>query len=269
MEEKNKILPLGHFVPYTLSDLSVVIPQASQYVRRIKWFLPQYVRATPIEVLKNTIVVYDPEDTETRDELLKYEYIIGITATPPHSTYKMEAGFKQVKTRLCVRMHNDCFVVRSDWAQVLVDHFNNYKAPNLVGAFNISGGLNQLAIQNIMEIYPWKVDNSQPSSPAGFLSAFCMASQSYIMKAIYSLVVEINGGSMNQEDVLFTYLASIFNVDIIGWSNMFNFLTLGSKAYGDFDAEEIPPRLEDQHIVDKLDTMHYTALIPVFNKAII
>lgn len=260
------MLPLGHFVPYTLSDLSVVIPQASQYVRRIKWFLPQYVRATPIEVIKNTIVVYDPEDQETRSVLADYgsRGIRGITTTPPHSTYKMEAGFKEVKTRLCARMHNDCFVARSDWAQVVVDHFNNIKTPNMIGAFNISGGLNQPVIQKMMEMYPaWKVDNSQASSPGGYFSAFCMIAQSYIMKTIYPLVVEINEGRMDKEDVLFTYLASVFNVDLIGWSNMYGFLTLGSKAYGDFDEGEVPPRFEDQSIISENGE---PSLMPVFNR---
>ncbi len=260
------MLSLGQFLPYTLSDLSVVIPQASQYVKRIKWFLPQYMRATPVEVLKNTFVVYDPLDTETRDVILKCEYIRGITTTPPHSTYKMQAGFKEVNTRLCARMHNDCFVVRSDWAQVLVDHFNNLRTPNLVGAFNVSGGLGQDVIQKLMDRCPtWEVDNSQPSAPAGYLSAFFMAAQSYVMKSIYSDVVDINKGEMNKEDVLFTYLASIYNVDIIGWSNMYSYLTVGSKAYGDFDENEVPPRLEDQTIVDKFNQ----TFIPVFNKAII
>src|SRR3990167_2860921 len=102
----DKIIPVGQFLPYTLEDLSVVIPQASQYVKRIKWFLPQYIKGTPKEVVKNTVVVYDPLDEETKAVLAQYG-IKGLTATPPHSTYKMEAGFKSVKTRLCVRMHND------------------------------------------------------------------------------------------------------------------------------------------------------------------
>ncbi len=267
METSSNIIPLGKFVPYTLSDLSVVIPQASQYVRRIKWFLPQYVRATPIEVIKNTIVVYDPEDQETRSVLADYgsRGIRGVTTTPPHSTYKMEAGFKEVKTRLCVRMHNDCFIARSDWAQILIDRFNSNHSPQLIGALNVSGGIDQITIQKIVDRYPfWRVDNSLPVSPAGFLSAFFMASQSYIMKTVYPIVVDINEGKMDKEDVLFTYLASIYNFDIISWSNMYSYLTLGSKAYGDFDEGEVPPKFEDQILVE---TTTNQSLVSVFNKA--
>src|SRR3990167_1189968 len=103
-----KIIPVGQFLPYTLEDLSVVISQAEQYVNRMKWFIPQYIKMTPSEVVKNTIVVYDPEDEETKKVLSQYS-IKGITTKPPHSTYKQEAGFNHIKTRLCARVHNDSF----------------------------------------------------------------------------------------------------------------------------------------------------------------
>src|SRR3990172_4226544 len=132
MDRKYQVIPAGKFIPYTLEDLSVVIPQASQYVRRLKWFIPQYIKATPKEVIHNTVVVYDPEDAETQSLLLRYA-ITGITTIPPHSTYKLQAGFNQVKTRLCVRMHNDAFLKRNDWAISLIERFNQNPATQLIG----------------------------------------------------------------------------------------------------------------------------------------
>ena len=109
-----KTIPVKNY-PYTLEDLSVVIPQASQYQRRIEWFIPQYINATPPQVIKNTIVTYDQEDDFTKSILAKYN-IRGIHIQPPHSTYKMQGGFDAIKTRLCVRLHNDVWMRRRDCA---------------------------------------------------------------------------------------------------------------------------------------------------------
>ena len=245
----DKIIPVGQFLPYTLEDLSVVIPQASQYVKRIKWFLPQYIKGTPKEVVKNTVVVYDPLDEETKAVLAQYG-IKGLTATPPHSTYKMEAGFKSVKTRLCVRMHNDAFIKRSDWAQSLVDYFNQETSSQLVGAFNISGGIAREILDKILIWYPnfktiydnLDFSNSQGLSVgAPFFSAIFMAGQTYVMRDVYSLVVELNKGDMNKEDVLFTILTSFLNIKLTNWTNLYNFVANIGARYGDFEEGFIPP----------------------------
>lgn len=239
------VIPVGKFIPYTLDDLSVVIPQASQYIKRMKWFMPQYIKGTPPEVVKNTIVIYDPEDRETKLVVEQYR-MKGATVTPPHSTYKMQEGFKYVKTRLCVRMHNDTYIARTDWAQSLIDQFNNDKNPQLIGAFNWSGGMAKTRVDAVLENYPIfkeiydKLEFSNESIGSTFMSAYCMASQTYVMQSIYNDVVRINQGGMNQEDCLFTLLTSLNNIKLIGWSNMFDFVRVVSQAYGDFENEVLP-----------------------------
>lgn len=239
---ENKIIPASKFIPYTLDDLSVVIPQASQYVRRLKWFIPQYIKATPFQIAyKNTIVVYDPEDLETKAVLDQYK-IRGITTTPPHSTYKLQAGFDQVKTRLCVRVHNDAFFKHSDWAEVLVEHFNQNPQTQLIGALNISGGIGKDILDKIVEQYPSfqslynQLDfQGQNHIAAPFFSAHFMAAQTYLFKTLHPLLVELNEGSMNKEDVLTTILANLLGAKIISWNNMYAFVANVGASYGDFD----------------------------------
>ncbi len=255
MEEKINIIPTNFFVPYTNTDVSVIIPQASQYVRRIKWFLPQYIDVTPPEVVKNTLVVYDPEDLETK-KILDDCGIQGITATPPHSTYKLQAGFSAIKTRLCVRMHNDAMIKRSDWVDVLVEQFNKERHAQIIGAVNRSGTVSKETIDQITAWYPSFgqlsknlvfSEGDHPIAGTSFLSAFFIAGQTHLFRGLYPLVVYFNDGKMDKEDVLFTLFASLFHVKITNWTNMFQFVKDAGSGYGDFDEGFIP--LNSQHIV--------------------
>lgn len=264
-------IPVNKFIPYSFQDLSVVIPQASQYVRRMEWFLPQYIKMTPIEVLKNTVVVYDPEDTATQNILSKYG-IKGITTTPPHSTYKMEAGFNEVKTRLCVRMHNDAMIKRSDWASAIINRFNNDDSAQLVGVLHPSGVISEEAVYKLMSWYPSfdTIYNLLTFSGgersvigSSFYSAFFIAAQTYIFKALYPLVVEFTQGKMDKEDVILTLLSYIHNVKLVSWSNMFQFIN-ADASYGDFD-EGVVPQV-DQQIITEENSGNYD--VPVFEEVV-
>jgi hypothetical protein len=239
-EVKYQILPVKTDLPYSLSDLSVVIPQASQYVRRIAWFIPQYVKNTPPEVLRNTVVVYDPEDELTKSVLLS-NGVRGMTASPPHSTYKMMAGFMQVNTRLCVRMHNDAFIARDDWTQALVNQFNAVSGPQMIGAFNISGGLSEEYFQKMMVFYPAleklypSLAFSNNSIGACYLSAYFIAAQTYVMMGMYSQVLNLNEGKMDKEDVVLTNMTAFNQIPLTFWRNMYEFVANVGSGYGDFD----------------------------------
>lgn len=240
MDEKKKVIPIQKS-KYTLSDLSVVIPQASQYVKRIAWFLEQYVKGTPKEVINNTIVAYDPEDDYTKVLLEKYQ-INGLTVQPPQSTYKMEAGFRQVKTRLCVRIHNDTFMVRDDWAQALVDQFNVEEVPQIIGYYHPSGIITKDLIDKFLEWYPSFKPvydslefNELEQIGTPFLGAYFIASQTVILRGLYPLLVDFNEGRMNKEDCLLMLFASHFGINITTWRNQFEFVQTVSPSYGDFD----------------------------------
>jgi hypothetical protein len=266
------VIPIGKFVPYTIEDISVVIPQASQYVKRIKWFLEQYVAATPAEVIANTWVIYDSGDTETLNEITKYG-VHGLVVSPPQSTYKMEFGFDKIKTRLAVRMHNDVYCARDDWTQLLVDRFNTSPVPQIISYFNPSGFIAKEIVDRVLEYFPsfaniykdleFKTDElNRTTVDTPFLGGFFMAAQSSVFKTIYPLVVEINDGSMNKEDCLTTILASLFNVNIVQWNNIFEFLKTASAAYGDFEDEK-PPVEPETKVTD--ENREYV-LKPVFTQ---
>ena len=267
MEEKNKTIPL-ETPEYTLADLSVVIPQAEQYKNRIKWFLEQYCKSTPDEVLNNTWVVYDPDDIETSLEIDRYP-VNKTTVGFPQSTYKMQAGFAKVKTRLCVRMHNDCYIARTDWAESLINQFNTDpylininpdRQSQFIGYVQPSGSLKKESIDKFLSIYPAFqsiYDNLEfskseyPTCGMPFMSAHFMASQTYMMRDIYNSFMDFNDGRMDKEDCLFTLFLSFFGVNLVEWNNMGEFVKSVGKHYGDFDEGENPPLVPITVITDK------------------
>lgn len=257
MEKAYQMIPAGKFIPYTLDDLSVVIPQASQYVKRIQWFIPQYIEITPSEVIKNTVVIYDPKDIETKAVLDQYG-IKGITTTPPHSTYKLQAGFDSIKTRLVVRMHNDAFVKRADWAEALIVHFNQNPQTQLIGALNISGGIGKETMDKLLNLYPAIKpfydqlnfsEGEHSSIGAPFFSAHFMAAQTYLFKTLQPMLVELNEGSMNKEDVLTTIWAALLGAKIVSWNNLYSYVANVGAQYGDFEEGFILPSEIDTSVL--------------------
>lgn len=256
--EKYKVIPLNTPI-YTLADLSVVVPQAEQYVKRIKWFLEQYCNSTPEEVIKNTWVVYDPEDAQSALEIDKYP-VHKLTTQPPHSTYKMQAGFKEIETRLCVRMHNDVYLARNDWAESLVNQFNTDFNSQMIGYVQPSGSLGKEGVDEFLLLYPMFkeiYDNLEFSEGeilicgTQYLSAYFMASQTYIMRDIYNSFMKFNDDKMDKEDCLFTLFLSTLGVNITQWDNMGEFIRNMGRHYGDFDEEENPPLVPVTVITDQ------------------
>ena len=259
----NKIIPL-ETPDYSLADLSVVVPQASQYVRRIKWFLEQYCKSTPEEVLKNTWIIWDTQDTETQNVWLKYTQkynIKGLTINTPQSTYKMQVGFAKVKTRLCVRIHNDCYIARNDWAESLVSQFNmdSDEQAQFIGYIQPSGSLSRESIDEFLKIYPsfQSIYNNLEFSEGErstcgmpFFSPHFMASQTYIMRDVYNSFMEFNDGRMDKEDALFTLFLSTLGINLVQWNNMGEFVRNVGRHYGDFDEDENPPSVPTTVITD-------------------
>jgi len=236
MEE---VVPVVNNIPYTVEDLSIVIPQVSWHKRRIEWFLPQFVNATPPEVLKNTIVTHDG-DKFTIDILNKYG-IKGLEVTPDWSTYKMMAGFNSFETRLCARVHNDCFMVRSDWAESLIRQFNQTEERQLIGMYHPSGIMAKDILEKVANKYPNYMEEFKrlPFDPNGrveasFLAAFFTSGQTSIFKELYPILMEINENKMDKEDCLLTLLAKVNGVTITNWENLTQFARPEGRS-GEFE----------------------------------
>ena len=235
-------------VPYTIDDLSVVVPQAYNYKKRISWFLDQFVKATPEVVIKNTIVTYDPGDEYTESELKKYN-IRGMIVDQPQSTYKIQSGLKEIKTRLVVRMANDTYLKRTDWADLLVGQFNALDRPQLIGAAYASGDISKEGMEQFFDAYPFYrkamkyVDytlNGDGALSLGlcYLHGYFMASQTYVLQSLYPQIVEFNKGYMGKEDCLISHLTSGNRISIVCWDNLGDFCKHIGKHTADFEGEE-------------------------------
>lgn len=247
-EEKYKIIPLGINYPYTIEDISVVIPHASWYKNRLTWFLERYSKGTPTEVIKNTHFVCDIGDNDSFNEIEKYgmNIILNKEGNRDYSTLKMEVGFEKVKTRLCVRMHNDAMVKRSDWAKVLINQFNSTKVPQLIGQYHKSGDLGMEAVDKFMEDFLWygsiknKLEYYMPSETirrigCEYFHAYFMAGQTYIFRELYPKIVQFNNEKMDKEDCLFSQLVSSYNIQISAWMNLDKFISCESSQTSDFE----------------------------------
>lgn len=249
MQNKYKTIPLGVSPPYTLEDLSVIIPHEASYVKRLKWFLPQYFRGTPAEVIKNTIIAYDPGDKITEGELERYG-MKGVIVNKTQSTYKFEGALKEVKTRLCVRMHNDTQIVRNDWAQVLVDRFNQLETPQMIGQYHPSGDLSMESIDRLKKYYPWMqslynnlelytTDRGDKRIGCAYFHAFFIASQTYIFKEFYPFLVEYTDGQMDKEDCFLSLIVSLNGIHMTAWHNITEFCKNIYTKKADFEEEMV------------------------------
>jgi hypothetical protein len=247
MEEKYKIIPLGIDYPYSLEDLSVIIPHASWYPKRLSWFLERYFRGTPTEVIKNTILVCDPDDQYSFDMATKYgiKSMQNKKENRDYSTLKLQLGFEEVKTRLCVRLHNDAQIMRNDWADILIKQFNSTKIPQLIGAWHPSGNISKDGINRLVELFPWFSlikDNLDflPNDKVGaeYFHAFFMAGQTYIFRDIYPQIVKYNDEKMDIEDVLFSQLVSSYNIQLTAWNNMPHFINCVATKSSDFEEDD-------------------------------
>lgn len=246
MEEKHRMILLGVNIPYTLEDLSVVIPHASWYKRRLPWFLERYFKGTPAEVIRNTIIVCDPGDEYSFELARKYEIqaIPNEVGNRDYSTLKLLVGFEKVKTRLCVRMHNDAHVLRDDWAHILIGQFNSTDKPQMIGERHPSAEFTSEIVDKLTLNFPWysqvknHLEYANQKISVHYFHAYFMASQTYIMRDIYKQVVKFNEDKMDKEDCLFSQLVSSYNVQMIAWLNLREFIRCVSSKTDDFEATE-------------------------------
>ena len=248
MEEKFKIIPLGINFPYTIEDLSVVIPHASWYKKRLSWFLERYFKGTPAEVIKNTYIIYDPDDLWSLNEIQRYDIkaILNKQDNRDYSTLKMQVGFDEVKTRLCARLHNDGQIMRSDWADQLIKQFNSTKVLQLIGTWHPSGDMGMADVDKFNEFFPWFASIKDKLEPyttdqgvkrigTEYLHAFFMAGQTYIFRDLYPQVIKYNEEKMDKEDILFSQLVSSHNIQLTSWNNMYKFVNSVGVKSGDFE----------------------------------
>lgn len=209
----------GDFLPYTQDDISIVIPQVSQYKNRISWFIPQYVTHTPLDLLNRTVVIYDEGDDHTRDVLQEFN-INGITVPVDlrFSTTKILHGLRLVKTRLFLRIHNDAEFYNKDWASSFLNIVNEHQGyPVMVGNYHWSGVVGGERQERFQKEYPYLTFN-----PNGveYLHGFFIGGQTYAMRGIYELLVETNLKEMDKEDALLTQMAASNNIKIVDWTHM-------------------------------------------------
>ncbi len=108
--------------PYTIDDITVIIPSAyNKFIKRWKWFWPQYIKRTHPDIVERTIVSCDKEEEG-------FFKAMGITnlvfAEPKWIAYKTITALNHITTRLTFRMANDIMIVRDKWWEPLLSQFN-------------------------------------------------------------------------------------------------------------------------------------------------
>lgn len=234
---------------YQLSDVSVVVPHINRDKRRLKWFLPQYVKVTPPEVVANTHLAYDPGDKETEALLDQY----GINRHPVEKSWitnKLEEAYKHVKTRLCVKLNNDTAFFRKDWAQTLVDQFNSRDEFQMIGRLIDSGYMNPDFTIDYYKNKPFfntfKNNINILTNPEGspiyateYLHAHFVASQTMVLRELHKELMELDNNRYIPDDVLLSFIGMLHKIRIIDWRNSSYYFRHVGPHRGDFTEEEL------------------------------
>lgn len=236
-----KIISGGTRIPYDFNDLGVVIPHGQKSVERIKWFLPQYVAATPPEVVANTYIATDPDDLFTpkfaKEYGVKVVFSKGAWITP-----KLQAGYELLRTRLCARIHNDVAIHRKDWAEVLIKQFNSFEIPQLIGQLHGTGDFLITEIFKYFEDKPYfnklkerfEIISRETGDIIGteYLHGFFMASQTYILRDIQYSILDWEDGGRSKDDCVISLFAFLNRIQVVDWLNITSYLSHVGKAGG-------------------------------------
>jgi len=250
-----KIISAGTRISYSLTDLGVIIPHIAKGIERIKWFIPQYVKATPEEVVKNTFIVTDPEDEFTPKLAGKYNIKV-ITTDRNWMTDKFKAGYEVLKTRLCARVHNDTAILRKDWAEVLVEQFNKFEEPQLIGQLHNTGDFRIRELDNYFKDKPYfnKLKKKiEPTSRSGgdivgteYLHGYFMASQTYVLRDLQIPVMDFDNNNRGAEDCIVTLFAYLNNIQITNWLNITNYIKHTGIRRGFFNEDVYKLTLDEE-----------------------
>jgi hypothetical protein len=216
-------------IPYTIQDISIVIPHVDVHKKRLEWFVPQFKAKTPPEIIANTIFISDG-DKDTIEYLHSQGFPNVQTCQYHQSTDKFMQGLSQVNTRLCIRMHNDCAIYQSTWVDYLLKQFNSQPGPQLIGGMQPSGDMSLEIVNRVHKRFPmWEFEATPEEIEYGkvgiaYHHAYFNACQTSYFKEVYRTVFEINEAKMDKEDCLLTLVAQVYNVDIVTWPNIHEFV---------------------------------------------
>jgi len=121
---------VNDFVPYELDDLAVIVPHASRYPNRWRWFWPQYAASVPRTVLGNTIVVYHNRDG---GEVLIPDAVRDVEETSKlvicdregrSAVWPTIAGLRATRSRIIASIQDDVEILNPGWVEDALDIFN-------------------------------------------------------------------------------------------------------------------------------------------------
>ena len=127
---------IDDFVPYRPDDIGIIIPHASMYPQRWKWFWPNFMLSTPEVVLRNSVVVYHLNrelDHEVPSEVRAVEdagvKLAVVRRTGRAITWSTMKGLELCRSRLIARIGNDVLPTHPGWIGKILDQYN--KEPHL------------------------------------------------------------------------------------------------------------------------------------------
>lgn len=189
--------------PYTLDDISVIIPSAAgRYTERWKWFWPQYVSNTHQDVVARTYVPCDPEE-------IGFMNSIGITNTivtsPRGIVVKTVNALNYISTRLTFRLANDIMVVRSGWEDVLLTQFNAEERFQIIS--EVQHGVSPDSVwEDLNEWQYFKDQYPVKAVSAKYPHGSRLFAQTAVWNAYYRLVLRYT--PHNCDELIFSQLAN-------------------------------------------------------------
>lgn len=186
--------------PYTLEDISVIIPSAAgRYEKRWEWFWDQYVAKTHPIVVKNTIVPCDA------GEVLPVPSEQTLIVEPRWIVPKTLGALDYITTRLTFRLANDIMIVREGWEQLLLDQFNNEKNLQIIGELQTGVSYKESHQKLIQDWDFFKKEYPEPTTAQEYLHGSRLFAQTSVWRGYYSILRRYT--NHEHDELFFTQLA--------------------------------------------------------------
>lgn len=234
--------------PYTIDDISVIIPSAeNRYNNRWEWFWPQYVKKTHPKIVENTYVPCDPGEKE----LLSNMGCNTVVVMPRWIVDKTLGALEYITTRLTFRLANDIMVVREGWEEVLLKQFNEEKSLQIIAEIQ-HGTVYPEAVTRLQQDWDFiRREYAEPATAAVYPHGSRIFTQTATWNAYYRQVLRYT--SHDHDELFFSQLARGDGVVFTHFGGGNSFLAHKGITNKDFSEEDITKIEADREALEQTD----------------
>lgn len=244
--------------PYTIEDISIVIPSAAgKYEQRWKWFWPQYVAKTDPRVVANTIVPCDEEEVSFLRGLGVKNTVV---VKPRWIVYKTLGALDNITTRLMFRLANDIMVVREGWEQILLDQFNAQEKLQIIAEVQHGASYPENHTRLSRDLEYFRREYPQVTTAAVYPHGSRIFTQSAVWRAYYGPVLRYT--PHDHDELFFSQLARGDGTVFCNFRGINLYLAHKGISNKDFTEEDFKKIEADRKSLEEAEDKHIFTIMP-------